>query len=1324
MHDAQDGTDVLDDLARRVVCLAIEAPTDHLSDVASWHAHVPFAYALVSVQRPRLIVELGVHKGDSYLSFCRALKDHGIEGKAVGVDTWQGDPQAGFYDGDKILGALREKHDPKFAGFSTLIRKSFDDALDDIADGSVDLLHIDGLHTYDAVRHDFESWLPKLSDRGLVLFHDTNVRQDDFGVWQFWGEISKGRECYDFPYGNGLGVLAVGREPGQSISNLLRILRDDHRYSGLPVRELLARIGGFLENKGRADFYVAELDRVNQERLAERATAQSVIDKLRAEQEGERSVATAVIDKLRAAAHGEPLNLNLRARITRRVQCANRTSEGLEIHRLKSERQTTNAELKRLQAALASECTNAREEIFRLSRAAEGLRMEIEEMLSARRQLETVNDPTFVDAVSSNSRSLVERVKRKGRFGLSQARHTARIIGRRSIENMPISRNAKIRLKYTLLSVVGPLFGLVRGDGRPAPTIAIGNIPLKLSGRDYLALAASARGLARNLPTCSVSIIVPVYNQLSYTLKCIEAIKANTSEIDYEIIVVDDGSSDETKATLSAREDIVYLRNKKNLGFIGSCNAGAARAVKTYLCFLNNDTSVLPGWLSALVDTFEMHENVGLVGSKLIYPDGRLQEAGGLIWNDGSGWNWGRMEDPNEARFNYARNVDYCSGASIVLPRALFSALGGFDAHYSPAYGEDSDLCFKIRSLGLATIYQPLSQVVHFEGVTSGTDTSAGEKKHQIVNAQKLAARWKPVLPHQGQSGVDAGLVSDRGLVGRILVLDQITPEPDRDAGSITALEIMRALRDLGNKVTFAPCSNLCHISPYTEVLSALGIESVILPWAVSLDRHLMERGSTYDAVLIFRPNTWRDHIDAIRRYAPSAKLIYHTSDLHFVRATRAQMVGRGDGRAEEVQSNDLATEELSLISESDLCIVHSTVEQDLLGELRPDCRVVCFPWIYEQRGTGKPFDQRSGLFFVGGYRHLPNVDAVEYYVNHIHPRVKENLPSGTKFVAAGSSPPPSLQAFAGPDIEVLGYVEDISQPLFDARVMVVPLRYGAGIKGKILSAMAHGLPIVTTTVGAEGMGLVNGGDVLIADEPQEFAAAVERLYKSPDLWHKLQRAGLDYIAKTTSRRVGLKIMAGILDELDIPFIDREVPVSSGNNPALVAPIGSRVELSSIVRLAQAGQRSHPAFAATVDLLVLPDDVPVPKGVADTIAATATYTGLQTCPPNAKSVLVIADATDVKSLRTLSVQLRKFLPANASCVVVLAPPRLEGSSSGYRIFAPFSHWEVFETHTPFHEKFAEHFELPGRASKWYVDTSLTGFPAVTMVHISCASGDA
>jgi GT2 family glycosyltransferase len=1213
-YDPQ-GPATRDQLARQLIQYALAAPSDHLSEIGSWHSHVPFAYALVAIHKPERLVELGVQKGDSYLTFCRALLDHGIDGVAIGVDTWQGDPHAGHYDGDSTLQALKEKHDQTFGGISTLLRKTFDEALKDVDEGSVDLLHIDGFHSYEAVRHDFESWEVKLSKRSIVLFHDTNVRREDFGVWKFWQELSQGRESYNFPYGNGLGVLIVGEEVESDVRNLLRLLREDYHYRELPTQELLERIGRGLDDKIRVASLNAELERVNSEWSSERITAKAELDRLRAEIENERKIAKAEFDRLQ----GE---INARAGV---------------------------------------------------------------------------------------SRSLVWRI-----------RQSAQLSGRVLIESLPISQNAKVRLKYLILSVVGPLFGVNRGYGPPLPVRStVGEASLRITNERYRDLAASARGLLRSAPERSVSIVVPVHNQLAYTLDCIEAIKENTSEIAYEIIIVDDCSSDQTESVLSARDDIIYLRNEANLGFIRSCNKGADRASKTYLCFLNNDTRVLPFWLSALVNTFELHENVGLAGSKLLYPDGRLQEAGSLIWKDGSAWNWGRSQDPNDPRYNYARHADYCSAASILIPRALFSALGGFDTHFAPAYCEDCDLAFKIRSLGLATIYQPLSQIIHFEGVSSGTDTSRGVKKHQIANTEKLAKRWAPVLLHQGRSD-EAELLSDRGTVGRILVLDQITPEPDRDAGSIATLELMRALRDLGQKITFAPCSNLCDIPPYTDLLSGLGFELVILPWTKSLRQHLKERGWTYDAVLIFRPNTWQDHIGDVRKYAPQAKLIYHACDLHFLRNRRASDFSLPSKKAVTTHFDSLEQAELDLISESDLCILHSTVEKQLVEKERPGTRVICFPWSYEPRGRGKPFEQRSGIIFVGGYRHLPNVDAVKYYLESIHPLVKERLSESATFTAAGSFPPASLQAFAGPDVTVPGYVEEISPILFEARTMVAPLRYGAGVKGKIVSAMAHGLPVVTTTVGAEGMGLTEGENVLIADEPREFADAVFRLYSEPGLWHRLQQAGLSYVKKNTSRDVGLKIVAEALQQLDIPFIRRRTRSRRVEDVGVSATFGSPLGVTDVVMLAEAGKRMLPEIES-VDIVAVPSGVSVPApnaALPDGIRAISTYAGLAERTAAAKMMLAIADPTNIESIKQLSQELRASLSSGTPCLVVFAPPRLIASSEGFKMMAPFTDRVVSEIQLPFHETIARYFDLPDCECKWLTDTSLTGFPAVTMLHIT------
>ncbi|MDO5090207.1 MAG: class I SAM-dependent methyltransferase [Cardiobacteriaceae bacterium] len=196
---------------------------EHLSSPAPWAGHIPFAAWLMAVMRPRTLVELGVYSGISYLAFCQAAVAHQVTLRMWGVDTWQGDAHAGSYDGERILNTLRERHDERYGHFSTLLRKTFDEALADIADGSIDLLHIDGLHTYEAVRHDFETWQPKLSERGVVLFHDMAVREGDFGVWRYWEELTQRFPGFAFVHSNGLGVLLVGRE----VPEALRVLAED-----------------------------------------------------------------------------------------------------------------------------------------------------------------------------------------------------------------------------------------------------------------------------------------------------------------------------------------------------------------------------------------------------------------------------------------------------------------------------------------------------------------------------------------------------------------------------------------------------------------------------------------------------------------------------------------------------------------------------------------------------------------------------------------------------------------------------------------------------------------------------------------------------------------------------------------------------------------------------------------------------------------------------------------------------------------------------------------------------------------------------------------
>src|SRR5690606_35191212 len=255
------------------------------------------------------------------------------------------------------------------------------------------------------------------------------------------------------------------------------------------------------------------------------------------------------------------------------------------------------------------------------------------------------------------------------------------------------------------------------------------------------------------LPTSSApraSIIIPVFGAFAHTLACLRALAAHPPLAPFEVIVVDDASPDDSPAQLRAIDGLRVHERSVNGGFIAACNDGASFARGDVLVFLNNDTIPQPGWLDALLDTFDAHPDAGLVGAQLLYPDGRLQEAGGVVFADGSAWNYGRFGDPTDPRYAYLRDADYISGAAIAIPRALFIGLGGFDVRYAPAYYEDTDLAFAVRAAGRRVLYQPAARVVHDEGATSGTDTSGGAKAGQLRNQAVFLAHRHEALAGKG----------------------------------------------------------------------------------------------------------------------------------------------------------------------------------------------------------------------------------------------------------------------------------------------------------------------------------------------------------------------------------------------------------------------------------------------------------------------------------------------------------------------------------------------------------------------------------------------
>ncbi|MEO7323764.1 MAG: glycosyltransferase [Dokdonella sp.] len=618
-------------------------------------------------------------------------------------------------------------------------------------------------------------------------------------------------------------------------------------------------------------------------------------------------------------------------------------------------------------------------------------------------------------------------------------------------------------------------------------------------GDDFAAFAVPGSDTPR------VSIVIPVYNKIAYTTACLRSIVEHAGATSFEVIVVDDGSSDRTAQRLADVSGIRNVRNAQNLGFIGSCNAGAAIARGEFVLFLNNDTVVTHGWLDALVACIEQAPQAGLVGAKLVYPDGRLQEAGGIIFSDGSGWNYGRFEDPDDTRFGFRREVDYCSGAAILLRREVFAQLGAFDTRYTPAYYEDTDLAFGVRAAGFKVYVEPASVVVHFEGITSGTDTASGTKRYQVINHEKFADKWKDALARQPAPGTPIALAATHRAKKRVLIIDATTPQPDHDAGSVRMVNLMRVLGELDYQVSFMP-DNRAWTERYTGALQAIGVEALYAPYVVDPVALFRERGREFDLIILSRHYVAASYVGLARLYAPQAKLAFDTVDLHYLREQRAaELAGVTDPARQAAATRE---QELKLIRECDLTLVVSSAEKELLARDAPGARVEILSTVNEIYGCRMPFAERRDLVFVGGFQHPPNTDAVSWFVRDVFPLLRKEL-ADLRLHVIGSRVPDEIRALADEHVLVHGFVEDIAPYMDGCRISVAPLRYGAGVKGKINTAMSYGLPVVATTLAVEGMHFRAGEDVLVADEPAAFAAAVARLYRDEALWQRLSTNGL-----------------------------------------------------------------------------------------------------------------------------------------------------------------------------------------------------------------------
>ncbi|WP_243039107.1 glycosyltransferase [Dyella sedimenti] len=626
------------------------------------------------------------------------------------------------------------------------------------------------------------------------------------------------------------------------------------------------------------------------------------------------------------------------------------------------------------------------------------------------------------------------------------------------------------------------------------------------------------------LPTSEqplVSVIIPIHGKVAYTLACLRSLVRNAADAPFEVIVVDDKSPDDSAALLEQIGGLRLLRNERNLGFVGSCNAGAAVARGQFLMFLNNDTQVMPNWLDGLLCCFGEHADCGIAGSRLVYPDGRLQEAGGLVFADGSCWTSGRFEQRDAPAWRFRREVDYVSGASLMIRRDVFERIGGFDQRYAPAYYEDVDLAFAVRQQGLKVYYEPSSTIIHCEGISAGTDLHAGMKRHQVTNQATFVAKWNDALNDHPPVGTSLMRALRWRRRGRILVVDSMTPEPTRDSGSLRLSAILRLLDEQGWAVAFLPDDGRAS-DEEVRAMGALGTEVLCRPWVSDLPHWLRAHGHELRAVILCRHTVAGQYASLVRKLAPKARLLFDTVDLHFLREQRAAELSGSASMARQALASRKS--ELALIEQCDVTFVVSPHEQALLAAEVPQAKVELLSNIHEVHGCRQPQALRRDFVFIGGFGHPPNADAVRWIASDILPALRKHAPDARVHVL-GDVPDSAREELRAPGLELHGRVPDLAPWLDGALASLAPLRFGAGVKGKINMAMSYGVPVIATPLAVEGMHLEKGTDVLLAETAEDFAQAAQELQQNADLWSRLSTASIDNVKRHFSSRLAYEAL-------------------------------------------------------------------------------------------------------------------------------------------------------------------------------------------------------
>lgn len=708
----------------------------------------------------------------------------------------------------------------------------------------------------------------------------------------------------------------------------------------------------------------------------------------------------------------------------------------------------------------------------------------------------------------------------------SRASRTAGARARRRIRRAGGAFLRRIPLSARMKSKIRRRFG--RSPERPdSPGLGAGSTRA-VTPESYRAEKENAlanfldSGRQLQLPSAEhprTSIILVLYNQAALTLACLESLAESLGGD--EVIIVDNASSDRTMELLDRTTGAKLIRNEKNLHFLRAVNQAAQRATGEYLVLLNNDARLFEGSLEAALAVFDAEDKVGAVGGRIARPDGTLQEAGSIVWSDGSCLGYGRDSGPDDRRYLFRRDVDFCSGAFLVTPRKLFDELGGFDEAYAPAYYEETDYCIRLHRAGYRIIYEPRAFIEHLEFGSS----SHGAASELMQRNQRLflERHGEYLRKHHYDPAPENVHVARSRAEKRVLVIDDRFPHRDLGQGFPRANHAVHEMVRTGAEVTVFATNQ--RPEPLEDLYRDLppSVEMLCGSWDVDLRHLLVERTGFYDVLFVSRPH----NMERVRELLPpgsegwqKTKWIYDAEAIFADRQIELQRLkGRKPSRARQAR---IRAQELELADRADAVVAVTRSEADKFRE-GTDAPVSVLGTSVELGPGEADYSQRQDFLFVGALTgdETPNADSLIWFLSEVWPIVRSTLPEA-RFRIAGLNESPEVKRLAHHEehVELLGKLPDLSATYNEARVFVAPTRYAGGLPLKCVEAASAGLPQVVTPLLQRQLGWRPEEELMCAPhtEPEEFASACISLYRNAELWKRLRNAALERVAREYSR--------------------------------------------------------------------------------------------------------------------------------------------------------------------------------------------------------------